>query len=238
MKRLGLALALFLAACSGSRQGPDAPAQSSAFPLQAYGAAAGEAPVYRIDPEISRADVLVRREGTLARLGHDHVITFATVRGYVRMAGDDLAARADLEVDVSAPIVDAADARAVYGLDTQPSPGAIAGTSRNLARHVLDSARWPVVRIQIDDVERSDPWARVMVTLTVRGRTIQFPSDVLLEENEDLMRASGLFTVRQTDLAIEPFTALGGALRVADRVVVHFRIRAERVRSPVPAPGG
>src|SRR5512140_1944489 len=59
-------------------------AAPAGFPAQNYRAAVarGEA-VFRIDPAASQIVIEVRRAGSLARLGHDHVVASHDVHGYV-----------------------------------------------------------------------------------------------------------------------------------------------------------
>ena len=52
------------------------------FPRSDYERAAAQGkPVYRIDPARSLVSITVRRGGSLARMGHDHVVASHAVQG-------------------------------------------------------------------------------------------------------------------------------------------------------------
>src|SRR4051812_20095970 len=69
--------------------------QPAGFPEAYYlDAARRGAPVYAIDPKSSLVVIEVRRAGTLAQLGHDHVVASHDTRGYVAPADG----RADLYI--------------------------------------------------------------------------------------------------------------------------------------------
>ena len=59
------------------------------------------------------------------------------------------------------------------------------------------------------------------------SRSFAVPVQVRVEAAT--LEASGTFELRQSDFGIEPFSVLGGALRVEDRLDVSFELRAERV---------
>lgn len=227
--------ALVLASCAAPvrQEAPPAPVE---LPLDAYREALGTAAVFEVEPERSRIDIVVRRGGPLQRMGHDHVITARAVRGYAMLAepgkGDS---RADLLIDLQPLAVDEADARAVYGLETEPSESDIAGTARNLQEKVLESARWPQARVAIVRLEQNANLARCEVTIQIRGKSHTLPVDVLLYSDDAGLRARGVFDLLQSDLGIKPFSLLGGALSVRDRLEISFRVEASRVRRIINA---
>ena len=85
-------------------------------------------PVFRVDAARSQVVIEVRRGGSLARLGHDHVVASHDVAGNI--APDE--GRADFYVRLDALTVDEPDLRASAGFDTQPDADDIAGTRRNM----------------------------------------------------------------------------------------------------------
>ena len=68
--------------------------------------------------------------------------------------------------------------------------------------------------------------------VTVHGqvRSLVVPLTYELTGNE--LRAQGQLALKQTDLGLTPFSALGGAMRVQDEIQVKFRFLAR----PAPAP--
>src|SRR5262245_57038327 len=80
----GAARALLVAGCAGlfRLEAPTAPPPE--FPESHYLQAQKQGkPVYRVDPAESLVVIEVRRGGSLARLGHDHVVASHDVTGYV-----------------------------------------------------------------------------------------------------------------------------------------------------------
>ena len=74
------------AGCAPPLQRPTEPVEQvpAAFPAQHYLAAIARGePVFRIDAARSLVVIEVRRAGSLARLGHDHVVASPDVQGYV-----------------------------------------------------------------------------------------------------------------------------------------------------------
>ncbi|MGZ3238167.1 MAG: YceI family protein, partial [Burkholderiaceae bacterium] len=99
--------------------------------------------VMRISPDQSLLSIEVRRAGTLARLGHDHVVASHDISGYV--APDE--GRADLILPLAKLTVDETNLRAEAGFNTQPTPEAIDGTRNNMLTKVLEADRFPFILI-------------------------------------------------------------------------------------------
>jgi hypothetical protein len=216
---------IVVASCAAPTPRPSPQPSGAELPLAPYQAALGTHDVYRLNPDRSRVDIIVRRAGALRQFGHDHVITAREVTGYVR-AGNDEDSRADLLVDLRELRVDEAAAREVFGLDTEPSDADIAGTAENMQQKVLQTETWHYAQIAVSACHRDGEWARCDVMLTLKANSHTLPVDVLLEYDEAQLSARGLFTVLQTDLGIEPFSLFGGALSVRDQLLVYFQISA------------
>src|SRR6266567_9630554 len=142
--RAGLAaalLALMLGACAPPvRERAPAAAPPAEFPEGYYLEALAQGkPVFRVDSRESLVVVEVRRSGSLARLGHDHVVASHEVGGYVA-PGEG---RADLYVQLERLEVDEAALRAEAGFDTQPTQLDIDGTRANMLVRVPEAWRVP-----------------------------------------------------------------------------------------------
>ncbi|MEJ8567491.1 YceI family protein [Elongatibacter sediminis] len=207
--------------------GSDTPAWIDLAPYR-QGLDAGE--VYRVVPERSRTDIVVRRGGALQRLGHDHVVTLRKIDGYVRhVPGSSRESRADLVIELVSAEVDETAARSVWGLDTSPGAEDIERTRSNLLERVLETDRWPLARIELIVLSTDAESVEAAATLYIKGQAHRFPVTALLVPEDGRLRAVGAFALRQSDLGIEPFSVLGGALRVADRVEIAFQIEADRI---------
>jgi YceI-like domain len=236
------AIAVALAACAlvagcalppPAREGVQAPvpagthgareALPAGFPDAWYrGAQARGEAVYRVDPARSRVVIEVRRAGSLARLGHDHVVASHDTRGYVAPRSG----RADLYVRLADLVVDEAALRKEAGFDTTPSAADVAGTRDNMLHKVLDADAHPDVLIAV--TRAADGALDVALTLhgATHGARIA-DADVRIEGDE--IAAHGRLAIAQTDFGIVPFTILGGAIAVQDRLAIRFDIRAQRI---------
>jgi len=227
-RALRLAAALLstvLAACAPLLRGPvQAPAAPPAdFPEGYYREAAAQGkPVFRVDSRESLVVIEVRRSGSLARLGHDHVVASHEVGGYV--APDE--GRADLYVALARLAVDEAALRAGAGFDTQPTESDIQGTRANMLEKVLEAEKFPFALIQVSGANtmRGDVTLNVVITLHGSTRTLQVPARI--EADAGGMSVTGGFSFDQTDFGIAPYSLLGGAIAVQNRVDLRFRIIA------------
>jgi hypothetical protein len=221
-------LALCLAACAPPPVvAPEAlPAAPSGFPDADYRQLAAQGrPVFRVEPALSLVTLEVHRAGSLARIGHDHVIAARDWHGYV--APDD--SRADLYLRLDELTVDEPELRAQAQLDTHPTPEDIAGTRRNMLNG-FEAARYPFAQVRIRGAATEGGEAPLEVAVSLHGTTHSFEVPVRASRSGDEFAATGALTLRQTDFGIAPLSVLGGALQVQDVVDVRFSIRARRVR--------
>jgi hypothetical protein len=223
--------AAVLAACAPRRIDPSAPPEAApAATLQVPRGAR----MFEIDPARSTVSLRVYRAGPLARLGHDHVITSATLGGRAWTTGALASSGFDLRLPVAALLVDDPEARraAGPGFEKEVPQEAREGTRGNLLRpEVLDAARYPEIRVQAASLGGSwdAPVARADVMLRDRTRRLEVP--LTLTRGAGELAASGSFRLRQTDFGITPFAVAGGAIQVADEVDVAFVVHAVEARS-------
>ena len=184
---------------------------------------------YRLEPAGSRLDVVVRREGPLARFGHDHVVSAQGLEGFLLLDDAGTDSQAALRFRLEDLDIDPADGRARYGLDTQPDPEAIEGTRDNLMEHVLDAGRWPWATIRLDDFSSQQEHYSARVAIDINGKQNTSRQPFQLVASDSAAVAEGSLVIRQTDLGLEPFSALGGGLRVADPLEIHFRLEGTRL---------
>jgi YceI-like domain len=184
-------------------------------------------PVFRIDPALSLAVIEVRRGGSLARLGHDHVVASHDIQGY--LATEE--GRSDLYVQLDRLVVDEPELRAESGFDTQPSAAVVAATRQNMLDKVLEAEQYRFARISVRTADAETAGARVNVSMTLHGTTRAMQVPVTIESRADEIAVSGRLTLKQTDFGMTPFSILGGAITVQDPVDVRFHIRARRMTS-------
>jgi hypothetical protein len=225
---VAVAFAIALAACAPQVRPPALPALApEGFPAQAYrdAAAHGNA-VYAIDSRASLAVIEVRRAGALARLGHDHIVASRDIEGFVWPS----AGRGDLYAPLDQLTVDEPALRAEAHFDTHPSADDIAGTRRNMLTRVLDTERYPFVRMHVQGPVAGDPHDHVDVAFTLHGTTRIVPVPVRVAVNSGDVDVSGQLALRQSDFGIEPLSILGGAIQVQDEISLRFRLHATRMQ--------
>ena len=201
----------------GEAQRPDG------FPIAHYQRAAelGEA-IFRIDDKRSLVVIEVRRGGSLAQAGHDHVVASHDVQGFVAPKE----ARADLYVQLDRLVVDEPELRSEAGFDTQIPDAAISATRANMLARVLRAEAHPFALVSIAGVD-ANRYLDVALTLNGVTRTTRIPAK--METNADELWITGSLVLDQSDFAITPLSLLGGAIQVQDRVEVRFSIRARRM---------
>lgn len=181
-------------------------------------------PVFRINPARSIVVIEVRRGGSMAQFGHDHVVASHDVAGLV--APDE--GRADLWVPLDALVVDEPALRAEAGFDTQPSADDIAGTRSNMIGRVLETDRHPHALIAVSELGSGGSSIRVRIDITLHGITRSFETVARYEKTEEDLSVSGAIAIDQSEFGIVPLSVLGGAIAVQDRLKMSYRIRALR----------
>jgi len=224
-------LALLICGCQpqpgAGPQDSGAAGPAPAWPLHDYEASAlaGNS-VFRLDPRNTRIDIVVRRDGPLARFGHDHVVTVSDPEGFLQYDPEGRDSRADIRFRVDRLVVDSEEARERHGLTTDPDEADIEGTRNNLMLHVLDAGRWPWAGLTITGFKGHDGYHSALLGITIRDSDYSSVQPFRLGNDGGRVVVEGFLLLRQTELGIEPFSTLGGGLRVADAMEVHFRIEA------------
>lgn len=234
MTRRGLILVCLagtlLAACRPARL-PDLsalPGRPDDFPgaeFQRYAESADG--VYRLDPSASWMHLRIGRDGRLKRLGHNHIVSTRALFGWAASAGDELRALAYVpvaELEVDRPELRAA---AGEGFESEVSDSDRQGTRANmLGPGVLHAEAHPFLKAEV--ILGEEPVWRFQV----RGEWSQVPVEADIRREGNRLVATGHLTLTHQGLGIEPFSALGGAIRVAEAIEVSFHIEAERPTGP------
>ena len=125
--------------------------------------------------------------------------------------------------------VDEPALRADAGFTTEPSESDREGTRGNMLKS-LEAADYPFVTVAIDSasgtVADAENGALLDVSLTLHGVTRELRLPVEFERQAASITASGSFELLQSDFDVTPFSVLGGALAVQDKLDVRFEIHA------------
>jgi len=199
--------------------------------LALVGGAAGpsSAAAFKIDPSRSSLVVQIFRDGVAAKLGHDHVVQAMTFSGRVTYdASAPTLSSVAAEVHAATLEADDAETRRKFGLEGQPSANDVAEIEKSMkAEGQLDVARFPLITFTSTTITPETP-DRYLVTgqLTIRGvsRAVQFPANVAMEGN--VFRATAKLTFMQSAFGYKPYSALLGAIKNRDAVVLHMDLVA------------
>jgi hypothetical protein len=179
---------------------------------------------WRVDTAQSLVQVRVYREGLLARLGHNHLIAVRSLEGSAWRA-EDGSVRAELGVAAAELTVDEPDLRRAAGAPfaRQPSDEAIAATRHNLlGPRVLAAADHPRIRV----LARLPVGAQAAtLRIQLRGVWREYRVPLERERRDAAEQLQGRFRLRLSDFGLEPFSTLGGALRVADELGIDFSVQ-------------
>jgi polyisoprenoid-binding protein YceI len=216
-------LALSLAGCQNTpvKQGSAAPTgelRSTPAPDSVH---------YSVDAQHSEVEFLVYKAGSLAAFGHNHTVEAREFSGDVHLAPAFKDSMFSLKLPVKDFAVDRAEARAAAGEDfkSKPSANDIKGTTEHmLGADSLDAEKYPDVTIQSVSVSGEAAKAEMTVRITLHGTARDIKVPLSVSRAGDDLTAAGDFELRQSEFGIKPYSALGGALQVADAFKVHFKI--------------
>lgn len=228
-RRLGIlaVLAALLTACAPRIVAPPESEKGAPvdFPEAYYRQLRAEGkPVFRVDPAHSLVVIEVRRGGTFAQLGHDHVVASHDVMGAI--APDE--GRADFYVPLDRLFVDEPALRTRAGFDTQPDADDIEGTRRNMLTKVLDTQRYPFALIGVNGFGTGEGDRQIRAAMTLHGSTRAVGAVARMEKSADELVVNGTLAIDQTAFGITPFSILNGAIAVQDRVNITFELRFHR----------
>jgi hypothetical protein len=224
MRKFLVPILLSLGACAAPPVSPPPPAPAAPAP------AAGPSEAWNVVE--SQLEVRVYRDGAMAQLGHNHLITSNGLTGRIDLREPRTASGFRLELPIESLAVDDPAARTAAGGDFAASVPAKdrEGTRRNLlGGEVLDAARQPVIVLSADAISGGpvNYSARVRVGLRGEERLIDVPLTLEQADGGRLLVHASL-RLRHADLGLVPFTVAMGALRVRDDFEIDCRLEARR----------
>ena len=82
--------------------------------------------------------------------------------------------------------------------------------------------------VDITTADNPDPQATARATISVVGHSRSLELPIQINADSKKIHAWGEFTLLQSEFGIEPYSVLGGALRVKDEIEVVFSLVARR----------
>ncbi|MDD9890216.1 MAG: YceI family protein [Gammaproteobacteria bacterium] len=192
-----------------------------------------ESASYSIDSESSILRVFVGRAGPMARMGHNHVVHTTDLIGQVNLAANAEDSTATFAFPVSSFVVDdqgerdRAASEMREGFDTQPGRRAIEGTRENmLSEGVLNGTAFTTIAARISTLSVADDEWSFAIALDIVGSTVNLELPARVDVNGSTVTVDASFSLNHEDLGLSVFTALGGALSVAEQLDFELHIEA------------
>ena len=222
-------LCISLAGCITATPVPQLPSDAPTdFPLERYQPGPG---VSILEIRSATVTLLVYRAGRLKNLGHNHVITSDQLQGLILRAKKDdrSSSYADLYLPLASLVVDDPQARAAAGIDFDSVPSAAdrQGTLGNLlGPRLLQAESYPYIRVAVT-LEQDNA---ALLQLQVKEQRLDLRIPIELQLREQTLEVRAAFTVTHAQLGLIPYSALGGAIAVADPIQVRLHLLAQTRR--------
>lgn len=226
---LFLLVQLSLDACRTQGVHTVPPASAASSPAQPV--TPGAATHYTIDAQRSQVLVLVYRDGPMGHLGHNHVISVRELSGTVVMPQDQMQSAFQLDFPVESMSIDEPPLRAQEGAEFESTldEAAIAGTRDHmLGTALLNSKQYPRIQLQSEQIHSGADGLIARTRIVVRDTTALAEIPLTLQHTDEEIIVSGQFDLTHTQLGLTPYSVALGALRVAERMHVRYRLIATR----------
>lgn len=223
-------IALFALVCGCALPPKVAPPAAPRAPVTAP---AG--PFERYDVVASHVEIRVYRDGPMAQLGHNHLISSDALTGSIQLRDPVSDTRFALELPLDSLVVDDPALRAAAGPDfaKEVPQNDRDGTRRNmLGASVLDAARQPVLRLSVDSLAGGPVEFQAQLRIGLRGEERVVAVPLTVQAGGGKLSAHAAFRLHHADLGMTPFTVALGALRVRDEIELDCRLEAERASAP------
>jgi len=161
---------------------------------------------YRFGPENGTLAVNTGRTGAVAKAGHDLLLHVTGWEGTLEIGGDTAPSRLEVHADSGSLKVQQGTG-GMQALDDDDK----ANIEQTIDDEVL---RRDQITFRSTEVAAADGGLRVTGDLTLLGRTAPLVLDIAV--GDGALTAAAV--VRQTDFGMKPYSALFGALKVADEV--------------------
>jgi polyisoprenoid-binding protein YceI len=197
------------------------------FLLIPFSAFAQGSASYSIDPQQSKMEIHVGKEGAFKAFGHDHLIEAKQVSGEVQFNPQNIdQSSVRLQVPTkSITVIDPGESEK----DRKEVQATMEGEK------VLDVAKFPEITFVSTSIsaakKTSDGWELTLSgKLNLHGveKPVSFPLHLRANNNE--LRAEGEVSILQTDYGITPVKVGGGTVKVKDKLKITFNIVASKNR--------
>lgn len=179
--------------------------------------AASDSVVYRLAPA-SRLVVKTGKGGLLGFAGHTHVIRARAVSGELVNHPGTFGSYLRLEL-----------ATEKLEVLTPQDTVEIRKVTEAMRTEVLHVDRYPEMAFRADSLAAKSGRMAFDLVVTMHGATRRIPVTAEVTIGPDSVRARGVFTAKQTDFGIKPYSGgPGGTVKVADKVTFCFDLLGVR----------
>jgi polyisoprenoid-binding protein YceI len=168
---------------------------------------------YTFGPSNGSLVVKTTREGMAKKVGHDLIIDVTSWGANVTVGDDPSATNITADFDVNSFSV-----RDGVGGVKPLSDGDKADIKKNITQKIITS---PKISFKSNSVSSSGSSGSVRGDLTIMGKSA--PATLQLSDAGG-GRVRGTATLNQTSFGIKPFSAMMGALKVADQVQIELEV--------------
>ena len=181
--------------------------------------------VYAIDPEQSKVEIHVGKEGAFSAFGHDHLIEARQASGQAQFDPQKIEeSSVRLRIPTkSMAVIDPGESEK----DRKEVQATMEG------EQVLNAAKFPAITFtsaKVSNAKKSaDGWELTLEgKLNLHGieKAVTFPLRVTATAEE--LHGKGELSILQTDYGITPVKAGGGAVKVKDKLKITFNIVASK----------
>jgi hypothetical protein len=228
MRKFLIAVFALLFGCALPPRIPPAAAPSVAV-------AVPSGPFERYEVVASHVEIRAFRDGPMATLGHNHLISSDALTGTIDFRDPASDTRFTLELPLASLVVDDPALRSTAGPDfVKEVPQADRDATRRnmLGPYVLDEARQPVLRLGVESMDGGPTQFQAQVRVGLRGEERIVSVPVSVQVDGDRLSAHSSFKVHHADLGLTPFSVALGALRVRDEIEIDCRLEAKRGSTP------
>ncbi len=187
--------------------------------------AAGKTGRYSVDPQQSVIHIYTGKAGIMRRFGHRHIISAVDISGDVFFQpGADSYAR--LVLTPESFVVDEPAARAAAGKPFQSDvkeDDRLRTRKNMLSDALLDVKNYPEIKVDIELANYDGDMAEFDIGVHLKDQAFSFRIPGALAMEGGTLRASATFDLDHKEIGLKPFSAAGGAIRVAKKL--HFDVR-------------
>jgi len=187
------------------------------------GAAPSIRTTYSIDPQLSKIEILVAKDGFLKAFGHDHVVSAAKYSGEIQFDSENL------EGSSVEFVVETASLKVIDPGEPEKDRNEVQTTM--LGEQVLDATKYPRIKFSSTGAKAGSSASQLAVegTLALHGMTKPLTVPVRFQVTGDgTLVADTEVSFLQSDFGITPYKAAGGTVRVKDKLKLTFHIVARK----------